>query len=176
MAAACLNSCVYVRRGMGLVSWTALCHPRAAPTIRGEGQISSMAREQCHMRVVDPVAFFVWFFPCLMIAIIYFGFRAMRPRPDDHREIEHQMKARGLRTISVTRTDNYLGYWEQLGLRSPGSTGRIYVAIGEESPGLLREIHLWFDDWRWYGGGPRILLDRQRPSLEEHGAGGTPSA
>lgn len=133
---------------------------------------NSLMDESGHMRVLDPTLFF-W---CIIALIIFVAYRAMKPRPDDYRVIEHLMKIRGLRTISIARTRNYARYWKPLGFDAPHRTARIYIALGEEAPGLLREFHVGFDDWPRDGRGPRILLERQRPAPEACGPRGGPSA
>ncbi|MFO0960602.1 MAG: hypothetical protein U0800_24730 [Isosphaeraceae bacterium] len=110
----------------------------------------------------------VIFYATVLALILWTWYDAVKSRPSDFQAIENLMKARGLRTISVVRTYNYGQYWKDLGLSSPRN-GRIYVALGEDASGLLREVHVNFEGWLSNAGGPRVLLERQKPTRNNRG-------
>ena len=92
-----------------------------------------------------------------------YGFRNGAPRPADGQAIDELMKVRRLRTVSVTRNDDYWRYWLRGRLFSLSNCARIYIVVGEDPEGSRREIHVAFDDWPPRTGDLQILMEHEVP-------------
>lgn len=120
-------------------------------------------QRQSEVHLMEPNATFVFavlWGLVLGVPILYLHYRLRTSRPSDGEAIDALLNGRQLRKLSVTRNNNYWGYWVRGKVFSLSNLARIYVVVGEDQGGSRHEIHIAFDNWPPSKGQLQVLQER----------------